>query len=217
MPDKVHAVKRMIKLAAWLKRNYGGTMNQALKTVIPVKEKIRHKEKKSIRLLVSAQEALELSKEFERKHATAKARLIAALAENNVIESEELKTKYNISPQTIKSLEQAGLIETDTQTIYRNPVRLGEVSQKRLELNEEQSNLVNSFKNDYDNGQFDTYLVHGVTGSGKTLCYIEMIEHVVNSGRQVIVLIPEIALTFQTVQRFYERFGDKQRRIQAYR
>ena len=62
---------------------------------------------------------------------------------------------------------------------------------------------------DYDNGDYKTYLLHGVTGSGKTEVYLEAIEHVLNKGRQVIVLIPEIALTFQTVQRFYHRFGDK--------
>ena len=62
---------------------------------------------------------------------------------------------------------------------------------------------------DYDNGDYKTYLLHGVTGSGKTEVYLETIEHVLNHGRQAIVLIPEIALTFQTVQRFYHRFGDK--------
>lgn len=50
---------------------------------------------------------------------------------------------------------------------------------------------------------------HGVTGSGKTEVYMQCIEHVIRSGRQAIVLIPEIALTFQTVQRFYARFGDR--------
>lgn len=62
---------------------------------------------------------------------------------------------------------------------------------------------------DYDKGDYKTYLLHGVTGSGKTEVYLAAIEHVLNHGRQAIVLIPEIALTFQTVQRFYHRFGDK--------
>ena len=57
VPNRVKAVEDMIKLAAWLKHNYGGTMNQALKTVIPVKEKIRQKEKKHIKLNVTKEEA----------------------------------------------------------------------------------------------------------------------------------------------------------------
>ena len=48
-----------------------------------------------------------------------------------------------------------------------------------------------------------------MTGSGKTLCYINMIEHVVRQGKQAVMLIPEIALTFQTVKRFYDRFGER--------
>lgn len=58
-------------------------------------------------------------------------------------------------------------------------------------------------------GERKPWLLYGVTGSGKTLCYIEMIQHVTAQGKQAIVLIPEIALTFQTVQRFYRRFGSQ--------
>lgn len=76
-------------------------------------------------------------------------------------------------------------------------------------LNEEQRAAVQSIIADYNNRIYKTYLIHGVTGSGKTEVYMDVIEHVIASGRQVIMLIPEIALTFQTVQRFYHRFGDK--------
>ena len=58
-------------------------------------------------------------------------------------------------------------------------------------------------------GMRRTYLIHGVTGSGKTEVYMEMIRTVVDMGKQAIVLIPEIALTYQTVMRFYRRFGDR--------
>ena len=54
-----------------------------------------------------------------------------------------------------------------------------------------------------------TYLLHGVTGSGKTEVYMELIAHVLSAGRQVSVLIPEISLTWQTVMRFYSRFGNR--------
>ena len=76
-------------------------------------------------------------------------------------------------------------------------------------FNNEQKNIVDDFIGDYDRGIRKTYLIHGVTGSGKTLCYINMIEHVVRQGKQAVMLIPEIALTFQTVKRFYDRFGER--------
>ena len=52
-------------------------------------------------------------------------------------------------------------------------------------------------------------LIEGVTGSGKTQVYIKLIEQTLSQGKEAIVLIPEIALTYQTVRRFYARFGDK--------
>lgn len=68
---------------------------------------------------------------------------------------------------------------------------------------------ITQFCTQYDAGERKPWLLYGVTGSGKTLCYIEMIQHVTAQGKQAIVLIPEIALTFQTVQRFYRRFGSQ--------
>lgn len=62
---------------------------------------------------------------------------------------------------------------------------------------------------DYDTGIRRTYLLHGITGSGKTEVYMHLIEGIVARGRQAIVLIPEIALTYQTLMRFYSRFGDR--------
>ncbi|MBO4889621.1 MAG: primosomal protein N', partial [Lachnospiraceae bacterium] len=69
--------------------------------------------------------------------------------------------------------------------------------------------IADDFCGEYDSGIRNTYLIHGITGSGKTEVYMEMISHVVSKGRQVIVLIPEISLTYQTVMRFYKRFGDR--------
>lgn len=62
---------------------------------------------------------------------------------------------------------------------------------------------------DFQAGNPGTYLIHGITGSGKTEVYMQLIERMVALGRQAIVLIPEIALTYQTLLRFYRRFGDR--------
>lgn len=76
-------------------------------------------------------------------------------------------------------------------------------------LTEEQKNAVDGIWDEYAQGIRKTYLLEGVTGSGKTEVYMELISRVIAEGKQAIVLIPEIALTFQTVRRFYERFGDR--------
>lgn len=209
VPDKVKAVSRMIKLAAWLKHNYGSTMNQALKTVIPVKEKVKHKEKKSVRLVIDRYEAQSYIELFVKKNAKARLRLLQALMQEQVIDCAIVKEKLNITMQTVNTLVKLGIADIEVENIYRNPIKNTDDFEKRLTLNPEQKHVVDTFIKDYDNGNRHTYLIHGVTGSGKTLCYLDMIEHVVSHKKQVIMLIPEIALTFQTVQRFYRRFGDR--------
>ena len=209
VPDKVKAVSRMIKLAAWLKHNYGSTMNQALKTVIPVKEKVKQKEKKSVRLVIDRHEAQSYIELFVKKNAKARLRLLQALMQEQVIDCAIVKEKLNITMQTVNTLVKLGIADIEVENIYRNPIKNTDDSEKRLTLNPEQKHVVDTFIKDYDNGYRHTYLIHGVTGSGKTLCYLDMIEHVVSHKKQVIMLIPEIALTFQTVQRFYRRFGDR--------
>lgn len=209
VPDKVKAVSRMIKLAAWLKHNYGSTMNQALKTVIPVKEKVKQKEKKSVRLVIDRHEAQSYIELFVKKNAKARLRLLQALMQEQVIDCAIVKEKLNITMQTVNTLVKLGIADIEVENIYRNPIKNTDDSEKSLTLNPEQKHVVDTFIKDYDNGNRHTYLIHGVTGSGKTLCYLDMIEHVVSHKKQVIMLIPEIALTFQTVQRFYRRFGDR--------
>ncbi len=76
-------------------------------------------------------------------------------------------------------------------------------------LNEEQMSVVTDFTGEYDRGVRKTYLIHGITGSGKTEVYIRLIHHVVSRGRQAIMLIPEIGLTYQTVKRFKRYFGER--------
>lgn len=205
--SRVNVAGNMIKLASWLKHNYGSTMNQALKTVIPVKDKVKQKEKKSVCLNISIEEAKELLPVLEKK-ARARAKLIEALIEEPVIDSDIVASKLNISSSVVNALEKQGVVRVNTENMYRNPVMDSTVFGKTVTLNEEQQQAADKIIGDYDKGINKTYLIHGVTGSGKTEVYMEVIDHVISQGKQVIMLIPEIALTFQTVQRFYHRFGD---------
>ena len=90
-----------------------------------------------------------------------------------------------------------------------NPVKEKEQQRHFITYTEEQEGAIRTFENDYKKGIRKTYLLYGVTGSGKTEVYMEMIRQVVKEKRQAIVLIPEIALTYQTVMRFYRTFGER--------
>lgn len=200
---------QLIALAAWMRNTYGGTMNDALKTVLPVKKSVSSKEKKYISLAVSKEEAKELLSIYQKKNYKARYRLLEAIIEQEGLELTILREKLHISHSTIKDLQNAGVIRIESKVIYRNPIKETQSEDKRFVLNEEQLLAVNGITDDFLQGKYNTYLLHGVTGSGKTEVYMNIIETVIKEGRQVIMLIPEIALTYQTVLRFYKRFGNE--------
>lgn len=207
--DSVAIESQLIALAGWMRKNYGGTMNQALKTVLPIKQKTTLKQQQTVRLLLGEEEAKQQLEEFIRKHSTARARLLEALLEQKELSKEVITQKLNVTGAVIKALEEKGILAVKSETSYRNPVRhLTSAGYDKI-LNEEQKAAVSAIIENQKKGMQKTYLLKGVTGSGKTEVYMELIAHVIEEGRQAIVLIPEIALTYQTVMRFYNRFGDK--------
>lgn len=200
---------RLVALAAWMKERYGGTMIQALKTVLPVKKKERTLQKRRVRLLLSEEEGREKLCIYLKKNEKARARLLAGLLEQPEQDYSLLAKKLGATSAAIRALEQQGVLEVRTEQAFRNPVRYKAEEKKDIACSEEQARAIRAFQEDYDAGRREAYLLYGVTGSGKTEVYMEMISHVVAKGKQAIVLIPEIALTYQTVLRFYGRFGDR--------
>lgn len=200
---------KLVALAAWMKDHYGGTMIQALKMVLPIRQQEREKVKKKLRLLLDGEEGRQKLEYYLHKNQRARARLLAALLDDPVLDYELVNKKLNIPLSVVRALEEQGVAVLESERVYRNPVKHREAAPKPVTFTEEQQYAVSRFWEDYEKGVYGTYLIHGVTGSGKTEVYIEMIRRAVETGRQAIVLIPEIALTFQTVMRFYRCFGDR--------
>ena len=210
--NSVAVEAKLIALAAWIRRNYGSTMNQALKTVIPVKKQAKEQVSRSIALKIDKVRARAQLALCEAKKQKAKARLFRALIdadEGASLEYSFVTGKLSVSAATIRALEQSGFIEVITQTGYRNPVEHMSVDTYDKVLNAAQQSVVDAIEGDIASGLRNTYLIKGVTGSGKTEVYMELIAHCIQYGRQAIVLIPEIALTYQTVMRFFARFGNR--------
>ena len=200
---------KLIALAAWMKENYGGTMIQALKTVLPIRQKENAKMKKRLRLLLDKETGTRQLHYYLEKSQKARARLMAALLDDEILEYELVTKKLNITLPVIRALEEQGVLAIESEQVFRNPVKQEEQKEHSIEYTPEQSRVIESFRKDYAEGIRRTYLIHGVTGSGKTEVYMEIIRQAVDEGKQAIVLIPEIALTYQTVMRFYRRFGDR--------
>lgn len=200
---------QLIALASWMRENYGGTMNQALKTVLPVKQRTTQKEKRMVSLRIPQDQANAELAEMTRKHQKARARILQALLEQSPIPYETLTGKLNVTASVIRALQERGILNIEHIRSYRNPLDRMKKQEKQVALNETQRAIVCDIGRRYACGDLRPSLIHGVTGSGKTEVYMELIAEQVRRGRQAIVLIPEIALTFQTVLRFYNRFGER--------
>ncbi|MCI9621202.1 MAG: primosomal protein N' [Dorea sp.] len=207
--DSVAIESRLVNLAAWMKDYYGGTMIQALKTVIPIKKQEKARKKRYIRLCVDVEAGRQRLEHYLHLNQRARARLLAALLGEPRQEYELVTKKLNVTRTVVRALEEQGIVSLESEQVLRNPVRHKSCRKEIPEYTREQQHAIDRFWEDYSQGIRRTYLVYGVTGSGKTEVYMEMIARVLDEGRQAIVLIPEIALTYQMVMRFYGRFGDR--------
>ena len=220
-PAKIKEIKRistqavpiesqLIQLSAWMRKNFGATMNQALKTVIPVKKKEQLQQKRTVVLAINdAIEAKNVLVELQRKHQTARARVLEALIKEGSIAYEILTKKLHVTAAVLRAMSEQGILRIESEDQLRNPVAHLQKKEYDIVLNENQQQIVDAIDSDFQNGKREVYLIQGVTGSGKTEVYMELIARALEQGKQAIVLIPEIALTFQTVMRFHNRFGDR--------
>jgi len=200
---------QLIELARFMRQQYGGTMNQALKTVLPMKTPAKEKQVQYVELTLDRSRAQELRTQWEKRHAVAKVRLLDALLAEGELPFTVITTKLNVSSTVIRGFEKEGYVAIRSERTYRNPMEFDKGNDYRPTLNEEQSRAVEGMYENFEHSPKRPCLLHGVTGSGKTEVYMELISRVLKKDRQVILLIPEIALTYQTMMRFYHRFGKR--------
>lgn len=206
--DAVTVEARLITLAAWMKHTYGSTMIQALKTVLPVKSKSKAREKRRIVLMQTPDAARETLEELGRKKYKAKARLVERLLEEQSLDYTEAAKKLKVTAATVKSLEEQGVIKVTQSTRSQSPGSGTKEPGVRFQLSDSQEQAAEGIFREWKEKDRPC-LLQGVTGSGKTMVYVKLIEKVLQEGRQAIVLIPEIALTYQNVERFRGYFGDR--------
>jgi len=135
--------------------------------------------------------------------------LYELLIQNKEIELTELRKNFQIPDSTVKSFVNKGIAEIFEIKKERRPDNLFEEEMKLLVLNDEQKNAVDKISESIRKNEFKTFLLFGVTGSGKTEVYIRLLENAIKENKQGIVLVPEISLTPQLIKRFKNKFGDK--------
>ena len=201
---------RLIALAAWMKENYGSTMIQALKTVLPIKEKIKAKEKRYLSLNIPEEKAAGILEQLEKTRFKARTRLLRELLREKRLDYTLASRELGATASVVKKLEEQGILRIEYDEVQRSSLNTGEIQKEEpLPLTMEQERAAACILEEWKAAAPRPVLLEGVTGSGKTQVYMKLIEETLNRGEQAIVLIPEIALTYQTVRRFYARFGEK--------
>ncbi|WP_207577968.1 primosomal protein N' [Listeria seeligeri] len=199
---KVAEARNLLKsLGKWVREG-------SVEVVYQVKNKTTNKKIRMINCLKSPHELMELIENMP-KNAKAQTRVLAffQVFEGTEISVAELKKQAEISEATIKKLAEQGIISIQEKIVSRDPYKHHhfEKSEALTLLPDQQTaceKIIEAKKQ-------ETFLIHGVTGSGKTEIYLQTIKAKLKEGKEAIVLVPEISLTPQMVERFKSRFGSE--------
>jgi primosomal protein N' (replication factor Y) len=189
----------VIKIVRYLMRK------KVIKAESIAKKTGTHRYKSVIRLAISNERAKELIDNLGKK--PAQCRLLDYLLEHEQVFSDELN-KSNSSYDTVKKLVQDGIIKVEKVQVIRDSYAELCGIENDMSLTKEQQQALGKIIPKMQDKDFGSFLLHGITGSGKTQVYIEAVAVARQNNRQAIVLVPEIALTSQIVSRFKARFGD---------
>lgn len=179
-----------------------------IKIIWEYKDKKNEKFIKYISLADTMENIEKLVKDKKYRLGSKQKELIKFLSLNESVEQDALMQLLELSRSTIKSLESKGIVKIEMVEYYRKSINKLAYKDKEISLNKEQKEIYESILDKINYNSRKVTLLHGVTGSGKTEIYLELIEYMLSQGMDSIFLVPEIALTPQMIARVRNRFGD---------
>jgi len=205
--------EEMLDIANHLKETCFCSYISAIKTILPPgsgnKNKTSDKFIRGSRLNLPYDEAFDVL-EVLRTKAPRQAQVLELLIQNDFVADSDITLMTGASYVAIKTLKEKGFIKTEIIETLRMPLDYDEIKPtKSPKLNVEQQAAVDVVTDSLKSKKTDTFLLHGITGSGKTEVFLNCIEKALALNKTAIVLVPEIALTPQMVTRFVSRFGKK--------
>ena len=215
LDDESVLTDAQLQLAFWMRERFFCTVYEAVRAILPAglwfsgdgKRKAKDKMVEYVRLCISGEEAYELARRKERK-APQQAAVLSLLSAVYEGETAEVRTLTGASRATVKALVDSGVLEFFHKESFRRPAFRQGRSRALPELDGDQQRAYDGLSALCDRAEGAAALLFGVTGSGKTSVYIKLINRVLEKGRAVLLLVPEIALTPQMLETFSSYFGE---------
>ncbi len=200
--------EEILNLCLWIKDKYFCSFYQALRLFLPpgLERGVKEKNVRVVSLAVSKDMALSASENMKR--AKAQGNMLRVLCDNSPIRTAELYELSGGNSATLNALIKKGFAKIHEEQIFREAFDANKYKSSRSYTpTDEQKIVIDHLRDNISRGQYEQILLRGVTGSGKTEVFLQAIEHCISLGKTAIMLVPEISLTPQTVNRFVSRFG----------
>ena len=205
-----------IELAKIMAKRYFCNISDCIKVMLPpgtttknIENRVNDKFQNFVYLLKDEEE-IEQDINDKKIKSDKQIRALKFLLDNNEVPSTDLQMFADVSNAVIKTLEKNGYIEIIQKEVERNPFINKNIERTtNLKLTEEQEKAYKEIEKSIEKNIYEEFLLFGVTGSGKTEVYIQLIGKVLEKNKTSIMLVPEISLTPQTVNRFVSRFGEE--------
>ena len=201
-----------VELARWMARKYFCNVSECIKLMLTPgtrnKDESKRMQDKKVNFVYLTDLFKKSPEIAEQLRGEKQKKAIKFILKNEGLTIPEIIEFATVSRETINSLVKKGLLKIEEQKVDRNPLAFKRKDEnKKLELTEEQQIAYNKIEESIEAKRFEEFLLYGVTGSGKTEIYMQLIEKVVKEGKSAILLVPEISLTPQMLDRFIGRFG----------
>ncbi len=201
---------KQIELARWMAKKYFCNVSDCINLMVTPGTRSKNKkvQDKKINVVKLKKTENEIKEDIQKIKSDKQRKILEFVLKNNEVTIPEIETFTECSRGIVNTLIKNGYLELNEKQIKRDPLKLKNIEQSNfLNLTEEQTVAFKQIEEKINQNKYEEFLLYGITGSGKTEIYLQLIYETLKMDKTAIVLVPEISLTPQMLDRFISRFG----------